>query len=132
MKRFVKYTQTLEGDNGELIDIGSKSPERQRKRSIQRVDTGLKRRSSHDGNDAKEKDLEDYKVTISPSRDPKQRYFERNKVFTVKPSQINNFTGKRISSPEKEKSRSPAKRGEASQFIDLDGPELKVQVGDKT
>ena len=76
--------------------------------------------------------MKDYKVTISPSRDPKRRYFERHKVFTVKPSQFNNFTGKRISSPEKEKSRSPIKRGEASQFIDHDGPELKVQVGDKT
>ena len=50
----------------------------------------------------------------------------------MKPSQFNNFTGKRISSPEKEKSKSPNKRGETSQYIDLDGPELKVQVGDKT
>ena len=50
----------------------------------------------------------------------------------MKPSEFNNFTGKRISSPEKEKSRSPIKGNEASSFIDHDGPELKVQVGGKT
>ena len=72
MKRFVEHTKKLNESIPE-------SPEP--KREVKRVDTGLRKEN-------RQIDLE-YRVSISP-----ERRRSHSKSFSLKPTQINHFTGK--------------------------------------
>ena len=122
MKRFVTKTM-IEGKHGNE-DEASPSPD-QRDRQ-KRVDTGLGLRRDRELKES------DYKVSISPGKNGRR---QNAKTFQVKPTEINHFTGKRKSmSPDRNAPRNPSmgpNQGLKSPSAN-DGPELKVQVGERT
>ena len=126
MKRFVTKTM-VEGREG-----SPDHPDGDNRRQQKRVDTGLGLKRDTELKES------DYKVSISPGKDQRRR--GNHKTFEVKPTEINHFTGKRMSNHE---SVSPDRRAlKGSQLGDgrgmlspaskNEGPELKVQLGDQT
>lgn len=112
MKRFVDHTQKL----NEIVPEKNTTP----KREVKRVDTGIRKEN-------KQIDL-DYRVSISPSRNPERGSFK------VKPTEVNHFTGRRKTVDDKRIVDIEVQRnsdGGAKDHGKTDD-ELFVQVGEHT
>ena len=115
MKRFIEHTQVL----SQACPEKAQQPRREQKR----VDTRLREEN-------KQIDL-DYRVSISPSRKR-----SKSRGFTVKPTQVNHFTGKKLTvddtrTVELEVKREDVQGGYKKTPTD-DDDELYVQVGEHT